>query len=724
MPRSFSLLLLLLCVFCLAVPARAEVDHHQGLLQSIFPAGGQRGTEVSVMFTGNNGGLKGADGLLIDGAPGLTVTGFEAVNDNQVKATIAIAADAAPGRRMIRVKGGTTGLTNFRWFFVGSYPEHVESTKNNTRETAEVVEAPVIVNGRIENTLDQDCFQVYLLGGCDYVLAVQSHWLDAMGFDRNTAGFADASLELLDASGKVVAADGDTLGYDPLIHWHPQEGGEYTVRVSGMGYKGFPQFVYRLAIVPFLVGEVPTPTAVFPPGGQRGKQIAVQFSGPHARIPGQRERGGEAGNPGFFGGNGPLPKVAIDEDSSVVQYAMPEGAVWDLPLVRSNMPEIVQEEPGTTRETATAITSLPGVINGRFGGAHEAAEQPAGEHWFRLKLAKQQSLRLDVLAQRHLRSPVDTLLEVFDAEGKKLAANDDGELLKSEVVHEFVPFDSQLAFTAKTAGEYFVRLAEQSGVRGPRAVYRLTVQENQPDFDIYQWPDAVTVWGPGTTAAFVVETHRHGNLKGDIELAIEGLPAGWTGSTATAFGGDYRHAFRGAFGHKTFLTITAPADAEPGTVAEFQVMGRVQVGEREVSHQALPLTQLAWGEPNRFRAGTTSRVVVARPQGLPISTTVTELTATAGGKVSIPLTLAAGAESPGKPVKLSVNRAGTHFKCAVGGQLTVAFTDGKATLDVPLPAGFKAGRAYEILVSDVWTSETRKGLPGPCTRPIRVRVEE
>ncbi|MCA9117080.1 MAG: hypothetical protein KDA79_18540, partial [Planctomycetaceae bacterium] len=322
------------------------------------------------------------------------------------------------------------------------------------------------------------------------------------------------------------------------------------------------------------------------------------------------------------------------------------------------------------------------------------------------------------------RSPVDTLLEVFDADGKMLAANDDGELLKSEVVHEFVPFDSQLAFTAKTAGEYFIRLAEQSGVRGPRAVYRLTVQDNRPDFDMYQWPDAVTVWGPGTTAAFVVETHRHGNLKGDIELTIEGLPEGWTGSTATAFGADYRHPLRGAFGHKTFLTITAPPNAEPGTVAEFQVTGRVKVADREVVHQALPLTQLAWGEPNRFRAGVMSRAVVARPQGLPISTTITELTAAAGGKVTIPLRLAEGTETPAKPVKLSVNRAGTHFRCAVGGQLTVSFKDGKATLELALPAGFKAGQEYEILVSDVWTSETRQGLPGPCTRPIRVRVEE
>ena len=106
-----------------------------------------------------------------------------------------------------------------------------------------------------------------------------------------------------------------------------------------------------------------------------------------------------------------------------------------------------------------------------------------------------EKLLLDVLAQRHLRSPVDTLLEVYDAEGKLLTENDDSELLLSEVNHEFVPFDSQLSFQARQTGPHFVKLSEQSGAGGPRAVYRLNIRADKPDFALYQWPDAVPVWG-------------------------------------------------------------------------------------------------------------------------------------------------------------------------------------------------------------------------------------
>lgn len=674
-------------------PLWAEIDHNHAVLQSVYPAGGCRGTKVEVTFTGYKNGLEGADGLLIDGPPGVTVERFEVLNSTSVKATLAIAEEARPGRRMIRVKGGPTGLTNFRWFFVGTIPEFQESQKNNEREQAETVQTPVVVNGRIEKTLDQDCFRFEAQAGEKLVVAVQSHGLDAMGFDRNTAGFADASLELLDESGRVVAEDGDTLGYDPIIQFEVPSTGHYTARVSGMGYKGFPQFVYRMTI-----GEVPYPTAIFPPGGRRGEEVEITFTGPN--IPPGTKR-----------------IVRVDEDRSPVQYISFDGASPDLPFVRSHQLELHPNEPGDQLAKAFSITEWPVVLNGIF-------DKPGDTDWFRLDLDKGEKIFLDVLAQRHLRSPVDTLLEIYDADGKLLAANDDSELLLSEVNHEFVPFDSQRSFQAKNAGPYFVKLGEQSGAGGPRAVYRLSLSTDKPDFTLYQWPDAVPVWGPGTTAAFVVEIHRFGGLKHDVEISIEGLPDGWTGSTTTAFNEDYRHAFRGAFGHKLFLTLTAPTEIPVGSIAEFRVVGRAKLESGKIVHQALPLSHLTWGEPNRFRAGQTSRAVVARPQGIPLMTPQTEITAKPNASMEIPLILPESMESPTKPVSLSLNRATTHFKCAIGPPIKVTFQNGKGILKVSLPASFKAGRFYDLVVSNAWASETRQGLPGPCTGLIRVHVAE
>ncbi|MGC3969929.1 MAG: hypothetical protein QM775_22165 [Pirellulales bacterium] len=95
-----------------AVEQPMAVPHEERYLVSIFPAGGQQGQTVDVELASNDRtnkgdelhGLKGALGLVIDGVPGITVGEVSNVSDIKVKAKLAIAKDAAPGRRMIRVR--------------------------------------------------------------------------------------------------------------------------------------------------------------------------------------------------------------------------------------------------------------------------------------------------------------------------------------------------------------------------------------------------------------------------------------------------------------------------------------------------------------------------------------------------------------------------------------------------------------------------------------------
>ncbi|HUG69901.1 MAG TPA: PPC domain-containing protein, partial [Pirellulaceae bacterium] len=438
MKRYFAFLSSLLL---LSTSASAAPDYHQLVLESIFPPGGQRGTSVRVQLVGTKGSLRGADSIVIDGDPGITVSELTVSDKGVVEATFAIAADAVPGRRMVRVKGGLTGLTSFRWFFVGVLPEHIEGKDNNTLATSEAVTLPLVVNGRIDPALDQDCFRFTAKAGEKPVVAVMSHWLDALGYDLTNMGFADLSLEVLDANGRIVVQATDTLGYDPLIHFEVPADGEYVVRVSGMGFKGFTQAVYRLTI-----GEVPYPVAVFPAGGRRGETTDVEFFGPNV-PPGTRQ------------------SIVVADDPFAVQYVGLSGdaaGVHELPFIRDDLPRQIAEADAISREQAH-LASLPATIDGRFDKAGQ-------DFWCRLNLAKDQRVTLAIMAQRHLRSPVDTLIEIFDASNERVAWNDDGELFASECSHDFVPFDSRLEFTAKQAGEYFVRVAEQSGSFGDRAV--------------------------------------------------------------------------------------------------------------------------------------------------------------------------------------------------------------------------------------------------------------
>ena len=90
------------------------------------------------------------------------------------------------------------------------------------------------------------------------------------------SGFIDASLELVGPDGAVVADAQDTIGLDPVVHYTIPQDGEYTARVFLVGYLGGPEAVYRLTL-----GDVPYPTALFPPGGQRGGTVELSAFGPN-----------------------------------------------------------------------------------------------------------------------------------------------------------------------------------------------------------------------------------------------------------------------------------------------------------------------------------------------------------------------------------------------------------------------------------------------------------
>jgi hypothetical protein len=154
-----------LALFCiLAATAFAAPDYQQTMLTSIFPAGAGRGQSVEVTLVGNANGLEGATGLLIDGPPGVAVREFKLVDNNRALATLEIAPDAPAGRRMVRVKGGVTGLTNFRWFFVSPLAEHVERERNNALDKAEQLDVPTGRQGGQAEPLPEprdDALQVF-----------------------------------------------------------------------------------------------------------------------------------------------------------------------------------------------------------------------------------------------------------------------------------------------------------------------------------------------------------------------------------------------------------------------------------------------------------------------------------------------------------------------------------------------------------------------------------
>src|SRR5262245_13291996 len=109
---SFTAVLASVCI----VPAAGQtIQHPAPMLSSMSPAGAQQGQSVTVLLRGQ-GVRSGEHRIVIDGPPGIAVSDIAVSDHATLKATFRVAANAAPGARMVRVHHLDTGLTNFRYF--------------------------------------------------------------------------------------------------------------------------------------------------------------------------------------------------------------------------------------------------------------------------------------------------------------------------------------------------------------------------------------------------------------------------------------------------------------------------------------------------------------------------------------------------------------------------------------------------------------------------------
>ncbi|MBS0206485.1 MAG: PPC domain-containing protein [Planctomycetes bacterium] len=718
---SFALLTILTVVVsgatAIAQPQAPLYDECR--LDGIFPNGGRRGTTVKVEFKGYGAGLTGPLQILVDGPPGITVSQLKSVNAGVAEASLEIAPQAQLGRRWVRVLNERSGLTNFAQFVVGDLPEALEVEPNNDTTKSQSVTLPVVVNGRVNPQADLDVFQFHGTAGQHVVVAVAAHALDIHGQYKN-AGIADFGLELLDAAGRTLATAEDTIGFDPVIEQTLPANGHYFVRVQLLNYAGFPEAVYRLT-----VGDVPYVVSAFPAGYQRGTDPSIELSGPRV-VPGTLVKSSQLPQ-GRVDGTG--TPAAFDPAYPVHHITLTEGhSGLDVPILVGELPEIMESEPN--QEAAQAATLMwPLTVNGRFQAASDV-------DWFRVRLEANQKIDVEVVAQRFIRSPVDTLVQVFNADGKLLVENDDEAFEPGyECYHDYKTTDSRLQFTAPVAGEFLLKVTEQNGAGGPHAVYRLTVRPSQPDFRLTHFPDAVPIWGPGTTACVMARIDRFAECQDDIEVSIAGLPDGWTTQSAVSLG-RIPERYYNNYQNKVFLTITAPADAPIGTSLPFRVVGRVRPKATAATgaaisstaaipatplaeHSSLPLNLFYTSDTGFFRASPVSRVAVAKPQGPWLEAITPELTLPQSGKGMLQVRVHNAGEIKDMPVVVSL--ASNGVACGLTTPQNIPIQDGIVSVPVSLPAELPIG-VFGITVAQSWRNDIRVGMPGPCTCLLKLTV--
>jgi len=394
-------------------------------LKDIIPTGAQRGTELEVSFLGDR--LQDAEEILCY-EPGIQALKLNLVTNKVVKAQLQIAPECGLGEHRLRVRT-TTGLSELRTFLVGPFPVVEEVEPNNEPSNAQPVSLNTTISGLIKNE-DVDCFAVHLKTGQRLSAEVEGIRLGRTLFD--------ARLTILDPGGTVLADVDDTwlARQDPFISLVSPKDGTYIVRLREATYGGNDQCHYRLHI-----GTFPRPTSVFPLGGKAGDTLALTFFS---------EATGE------FVQQVKLPPTPQDK---LGLFAELEGLPAPTPnwIRVSAFANVLVSFSNHDREHATIADQPPPVA---FNGILLTNRQ---EDWFRFPAVKDARLEVSVFARR-LRSPVDSVVEIFDPQGREIASNDDG-----------AGADSQLKFTAPVTTNYLLRIHDKLGQGGHDFTYRVEI---------------------------------------------------------------------------------------------------------------------------------------------------------------------------------------------------------------------------------------------------------
>lgn len=464
-----------------AVQAGAVAPH----LASVLPTGGQRGTQLEVSFQGDR--LQDTEEV-ISYEPGLEVLKLSTAKNELVTAQLRIAPDCPLGEHHLRIRT-ETGLTELRTFFVGACPVVAEKEPNNEVTNAQKVALNTTVTGVITSE-DVDCFAVEARQG-DRLSAE----VEGMRLGRT---FFDPRLAVFDSHGTVLADVDDTqlAMQDPFVSLIVPADGTYFLRLREATYGGNDDCHYRLHI-----GAFPRPTAVYPLGGKAGETLSLRFFS---------EATGQFTQPVKLPPR-PSEKFGVFAELDGLPAPSPN---W---IRVSDFPNELEASPNQDREHATA-TDLPPplALNG-------VISQKGEEDWFRCPATKGVALDVNVYARR-LGSPLDSVLEVFDAQGRSLAANDDA-----------AGADSELKFTPPETTNYFVRVRDTLGQGGPDYVYRIEVTPVTPDLAV-KIPEVARndtqsrqfIAVPRGNRFATLISARRANFGGELVFGAEGLPPGVT----------------------------------------------------------------------------------------------------------------------------------------------------------------------------------------------------
>ncbi len=535
--NSTSRALLLAAAIWLLAPTPA--DAFSPRVQRILPGGIQRGAIGELIFEGER--LHDAEEVLffdegfevlkIEPIEGYEVPPDESLEGDQkkkreereyqaVRATIRVADDCRLGEHVahLRTRGG---VSEFRTFFVEPLPGIYEHEPNDELEAAQQIERNVVVAGVVKKG-DEDFFAVEMQQGERLSVEIVAMRLGTHTFDSHIAVLGPDGEELASAKGSAFGVQ------DGILSLMAPSTGRYVIRVREDTGGGTSVSTYRLH-----VGTFPRPTAIYPAGGQRDTTINARCIG---------DIGGEF-NQTFALPAEYDPEFAVSPSDSGGKVPTP------IPFRLFDHGNALEAEPNDELAAATRV-ELPLAFNGII-------ERPGDVDHFRFTAQKGAVYEVECYARR-VRSELDSVMELYNAEGKRIQRNDDGGKVTDNLDAETRGSDSYFRFEVPEDGEYVLRIRDLMDRGGPGFVYRVEFSPVQPWLlirlpraedpnDLYgQYRQQIFV-ARGNYFGCIVDARRK-NHRGPVILEAPNLPEGVTmrAITIPAAGGRVAAVFHAA----------------------------------------------------------------------------------------------------------------------------------------------------------------------------------
>lgn len=440
----------------------------------VFPPGGQIGQKVSVKVSGkiNQPGTQAWCNN-----PNVVFEIPEKDND----LTISTSADARPGLcwlRFFNAEGATAQMP----FVLGRLPEVVEAEPNNEVAKAQAIDQSSVINAKLGAANDVDVYAVKLKKGQTLVAQVDANW--RLGFP------VDPIMQVLTANGTVIEQVDDDHGFDPMIAFEAPADGTWLVRVFGfpatpnstIRFAGGADYLYRLTLTTGPVANHVQPAVV-----QSGNETSVKLVGWNLADTLSQPIQVDAGS---------LPGLTHAE--------LPH----EVSLTFVDEPVHVATEPCNAEQPLAVI--VPATVCG-------VIDEPGDEDSFRFS-AKKGEVLVIASESRSLGHPLDTVITVFDKDGKSLGESDDAVRNKA---------DSRLVFSVKADGDYTVRVRDLFEKGGWRFAYRVCIRPRQPSVKLTLKADVFKAT-PGTPLEIPITIARNDGFKEEVTISVQDLPEGAT----------------------------------------------------------------------------------------------------------------------------------------------------------------------------------------------------